>query len=118
MTDFNQHKPIYLQIADTICDKILSGEYVANERIPSVREMGISLGVNPNTIMRSYEHLQINEIIFNTRGIGYFVSDNAEVKILEIQRTIFIKEELPNILKRMRLLNFSADEVCMKLKEI
>jgi DNA-binding transcriptional regulator YhcF (GntR family) len=81
-------------------------------------EMGIALGVNPNTIMRSYEHLQSNEIIYNTRGIGYFVSEAAETKILEIQRTIFIKEELPNILKRMKLLNFSPDEICLKLKEI
>ena len=55
---FNETKPIYLQIADALCDKILSNFYSADERIPSVRELAISIGVNPNTVARSYEFLQ------------------------------------------------------------
>lgn len=71
--EFNEHKPIYLQIADNLCDKILSGEWQPEERIPSVRELGIVLGVNPNTIMRTYEHLQSADVIFNKRGVGYYI---------------------------------------------
>ena len=78
--DFNQNKPIYLQIADSICEKILSGEYLPQERILSVRELGISLGVNPNTIARVYEHLQGMEIIYNKRGIG---SSHIVIRSLE-----------------------------------
>ncbi len=118
MIQFSQHKAIYLQIADSICEKILAGEYLPNERIPSVREMGIDLGVNPNTIMRSFEYLQSIEIIFNTRGIGYFVSEDANSKILEIQRSFFLKEELPNLLKKIKLLNFSPEDICIKLKQL
>ena len=71
--EFNQNKPIYLQIADGISEKILSGELKEGDRILSVRELGGELGVNPNTAMRSYEKLTMDGIIYNQRGIGYFV---------------------------------------------
>ena len=73
--NFNTDKPIYLQIVDVICDRILSGELKGGDRIPSVREYGADIGVNPNTMMRSYEKLTADGIIFNKRGIGYFVAD-------------------------------------------
>ncbi len=102
--DFNQNKPIYLQIADSICEKILQGTYLPDERILSVRELGISLGVNPNTIARVYDHLQGMEVIYNKRGIGYFVSPAAPQRILEMQRETFLREELPAIARKMKLL--------------
>ena len=107
--DFNQNKPIYLQIADSICEKILSGEYLPDERILSVRELGISLGVNPNTIVKVYDHLQGMEIIYNKRGIGYFVSADAPQKIMELQRDEFLKNELPAVVRKMKLLGISLD---------
>ena len=109
--DFNQNKPIYLQIADSICEKILKGEHLPDERILSVRELGISLGVNPNTIARVYEHLQGMEIIYNKRGIGYFVSAHAPERILQMQRDEFLKNELPAMVKKMKLLGVSLEEL-------
>ena len=109
--DFNQHKPIYLQISDNICDQILSGNWAEEERIPSVRELGISMGVNPNTIMRTYEHLENLDIISNKRGVGFFVENEAKSKIVKIQRDQFLKEELPLIIKKMSLLGIKPSEV-------
>lgn len=109
--EFNEHKPIYLQISDTICDKILGDEWREEERIPSVRELGITLGVNPNTIMRTYDHLQTTEIIYNKRGVGYYVATGAKSKIICLQRDQFIKEELPKITKRMNLLGLKPQEI-------
>lgn len=109
--EFNEHKPIYLQISDTICDKIIGDEWREEERIPSVRELGITLGVNPNTIMRTYEHLQTTEIIYNKRGVGYYVATGAKSNIICLQRDQFIKEELPKITKRMNLLGLKPEEI-------
>ena len=107
--DFNQNKPIYLQIADSICEKILKGEHLPDERILSVRDLGISLGVNPNTIARVYEHLQGMEIIYNKRGIGYFVAPDAPERILQMQRDEFLKNELPAVVKKMKLLGIPLE---------
>lgn len=102
--EFNSNKPIYLQICDAICEQILSGTLEPDERIPSVREYGAEIGVNPNTIMRSYEKLTSDGIIYNKRGIGYFISPDARETVLEAQRKEFMEEELPQILRRMKLL--------------
>lgn len=109
--EFNTNQSIYLQVYDYVCDKILAGEFSSQERIPSVREYGIELSVNPNTIMRAYEKLSADDIIFNKRGIGYFVSDGASEKIIALQREQFITQELPKIASRMRLLRISSSEL-------
>ena len=102
--EFNSNKSIYLQICDAICEQILSGTLKPDERIPSVREYGSEIGVNLNTIMRSYEKLTADGIIYNRRGIGYFISPDALQTVLEAQRKEFMEEELPQILRRMKLL--------------
>lgn len=102
--EFNSNKSIYLQICDSICERILSGDLAPDARIPSVREYGAEIGVNPNTIMRSYEKLTSEGIIYNRRGIGYFISADAREVILEAQRKDFLENELPAIRRRMALL--------------
>lgn len=108
---FEENRPIYLQIADAICLKILSGELKGGQRIDSVREYGAKIGVNPNTVMRSYEKLTELGIIYNRRGIGYFVSEKAAEVVLEKERKDFIERELPNFRKRMELLKFSFNDI-------
>ena len=109
--EFNSNKSIYLQICDAICEQILSGVLKPDERIPSVREYGAEIGVNPNTIMRSYEKLTADGIIYNKRGIGYFISPDACETVLAAQRKEFMEEELPQILRRMKLLGITRDEL-------
>ncbi len=107
--EFNSNKAIYLQICDVICNRILSGELNPDDRIPSVREYGASIGVNPNTVMRSYEKLTNDGIVYNKRGIGYFISPDAKSTVLRIEREKFLREELPAILKRIELLGLGPD---------
>lgn len=112
--EFDSNKPIFLQICDSICEKILSGEYAEGSRILSVREMGAEIGVNPNTVMRSYERLTMDNIIFNKRGIGYFISEGARETVLAKMREEFIKDELPVILKKMKLLGIDPEVLAQK----
>lgn len=102
--EFNANKAIYLQISDAICERILAGELKPGDRIPSVREYGAAVGVNPNTVMRTYEKLTHEDIIYNKRGVGYFVSPDAREKVLEAERKTFFETELPAIRRRLELL--------------
>lgn len=106
--NFNTDKPIYLQIVDVICNRILSGDLKGGDRIPSVREYGADIGVNPNTMMRSYEKLTSDGIIFNKRGIGYFVADDARESVLSAQRKDFLEKDVPSIAARMKLLGLDS----------
>jgi len=109
--EFNENKTIYLQIADRICDQILAGEFGEGKRIPSVREVAAVLEVNPNTVVRSFDFLQNNGIIFNKRGMGYFVAEGAADKIRGIRKDIFIKESLPQLFVEMQKLNLTIDDI-------
>ena len=109
--DFKKQKPIYLQIADWLMEQILGGQPAEEDRMQSVRDVAASMGVNPNTVMRSFDYLQQEEIIYNRRGVGYFVSPDAKEKILALQRKEFLEEELPYIRQRMKTLGISWEEL-------
>lgn len=107
--EFDPNKPIYLQILDSICDQILDGTLMPDGRILSVREYGAKLGVNPNTVMRTYEKLTADGIIYNRRGLGYFISSDAREKVLAIKRKEFMDDTVPKIRRQMRLLGFGPE---------
>lgn len=109
--NFDNNKPIYIQIADNLCERILGGSFKAGERIPSVREWGATIGVNPNTVARSYELLTERGVIYNQRGIGFFAKEDAVEKILEMERKIFLEEELPAFVNRAKLLGIELKDV-------
>jgi len=102
--EFRDKKAIYVQIAESMYESILSGEFAEGERIPSIREMAVSVQVNPNTVMRTYNYLQDEGIIYNQRGIGHFITEGARVKTKEIMKEEFIKTELPVVFKMMDML--------------
>ncbi len=109
--NFNGSKPIYLQIADLICDKIVSREWRQDERIASVRDMGGELEVNPNTVMRAYEWLSEHNIIYNRRGVGFFVSAEALNYIHKDRRDQLLNNDLREIAQRMQQLDITLDEI-------
>ncbi len=109
--EFKDTQAIYLQIGDYICEQILLGRWNEGDRILSVRELGVALQVNPNTVMRTFEFLQSIEIIFNKRGVGYFVSPEAKVKIITYRQKQFIEQELPVFFKNMNILGMTFEDV-------
>ena len=115
--NFNNDKPIYIQMADRLCDEIISGKYNANDRIPSVREYSVLLGVNTNTAVKTYENLAREEVIYNKRGLGYFVSQGAKERIMEQRRKEFLESTLPEMFRQMSLLEINIDEIAEKWKD-
>lgn len=109
--EFKESKAIYLQIAERLCGEILQGKYLEDERIPSVREYAAEVEVNINTMMRSYEYLQQKEVIYNKRGIGYFVSAGAKDLIYKNQKDRFLNEDLDDVFRQIYLLGIPINEV-------
>jgi DNA-binding transcriptional regulator YhcF (GntR family) len=114
---FKESKSIYLQIADRICDEILQGQYKEEERIPSVREYAATVEVNANTVVRSYDYLQGQDIIYNKRGLGYFVAQEGRERILGLRKEVFLKEELPEFFRQLKTLDISMKDVEKLYKE-
>lgn len=117
MEFIENNKPIYLQIADKICDDILSHRYTDGDRIPSVRETAAIVEVNANTVMRSYDYLQQAGIIFNKRGIGFFVSEGATGIIKADRKVQFLDTELNAIFSRLNLLDVTPGQLAEMYKK-
>ena len=109
--DFRKQKPIYLQIADWLMEQVLQGQLTPDDRMPSVRDVATQMGVNPNTVVRTFDYLQQEEIIYQRRGMGYYVASDARERILALQRHEFLEEELPIIRQKMQLLGISVEEL-------
>ena len=73
--EFNNKEPIYLQIVELVKKNIATGDLVPGDKLPSVREMSKDLGVNPNTLQRSYGELERLGITYTRRGMGSFISE-------------------------------------------
>lgn len=106
---FKENKPIYLQIADRIMDEILQNVYEEEGRILSVREYAGVVEVNANTVVRTYDYLQNQGIIYNKRGLGYFVSAGAAQKIVALRKETFLQQVLPDVFKEMYLLHIPME---------
>ncbi|MFW5800610.1 MAG: GntR family transcriptional regulator [Spirochaeta sp.] len=109
--EFNQDRAIYLQIADRICDRILQGDWSDEDRLPSVRDLAVQMAVNPNTVIRSYKHLEEEGIIRNQRGIGYFTAADAKAHIRKMKRQEFETEVLPEVFRVMQLIGMGCQEL-------
>lgn len=109
--NFKENKPIFQQLADRICDEILLGTHSADQRIPSVREYAATVEVNANTVMRTYDSLQNNNIIYNRRGIGYFVSPDAKKTILKMKQETFLNNELEYFFNQLLTLGIDSNKL-------
>ena len=116
--EFKNGKSIAIQIADNLSERILNGSLEAESKIPSVRELATEMGVNPNTIVRSYAELQSKNIIANSRGIGYFVSNNAKEIINNWRRQEFFESDLPEFVRQMNVLGISYEDLKKPVTEL
>ncbi len=109
--EFKNTKGIFLQIADSISEKVMEGKYPPGEKIPSVRDLAAEMGVNPNTVMRTYSELQTRGIIDNKRGVGYYVSQDAVPIIRQWKRKEFFDTDLPLIVRQIKILGITLEEL-------
>ncbi|KSU84652.1 GntR family transcriptional regulator [Fictibacillus enclensis] len=113
--DFNASKPIYLQLADRINRQILRKELETGQKLPSVREMAIQSGVNPNTVQRTYSELERMGSVESKRGQGTFVTEDQSV--LNQLRQRLKKEQISSFFEDMKEMGFTADEMISGLEE-
>jgi GntR family transcriptional regulator len=102
---------IYLQIADYLLEKILSGEWPEEDKIPSVRDTAVVLEVNPNTVMRSYDWLKQHMIIIDKRGVGFFVCKGGQKTALKFRQQEFLANEAPTLFRLMNMLQLTPDDL-------
>ena len=107
----NDNKPLFLQIKAWIEDHILRDEWQNGSQLPSVRELSAEFGVNPNTIARTYERLTLDGTVRSTRGVGFFVAEEAKSAIIKQRKEEFYNEQMPAFIQQMQLLGITPNEI-------
>lgn len=113
----NQNYPGYAHLIELIKERILSKELVDGGRIPSVRDLAAEMEVNPLTITRAYDRLQLAGIIRTQRGVGYFVSDGGYELVRRERLQKFYDERLKALKREMHLLGIDTRTVIDYLSE-
>lgn len=113
--DFNPAKPIYIQLAERINRQIIRKELQAGEKLPSVREMAIHSGVNPNTVQRTYSELERMGIVETKRGQGTFVTEDEHV-LTDIREKLK-REQILDFIHDMEEMGYTAKEMVTGLCE-
>ncbi|MFS4432168.1 GntR family transcriptional regulator [Chryseobacterium sp. S90] len=108
---FRDQIPIYLQIADIVCEKILLNQWLPGQRIPSIRDFAAQLIVNPNTIVRTYEFLEQKGVIINQRGVGFSITQDGYNRVLAYKKENFVENDLPHFFKQMCLFNLNLKDL-------
>lgn len=106
---FDNDKPIYLQMVELIKTEIISGRLKSGEKIPSVRELAVQAKVNPNTVQKALAELERCGLIYTERTNGKFVTENKS--IIKAYRDGIINEKVESFLKDMINIGVSEDEI-------
>ncbi|WP_018659855.1 GntR family transcriptional regulator [Allofustis seminis] len=107
----NQSLPIYLQISQYIEDEILNHQLQAHDKVPSTNEFSKIMKINPATAGKGLNELVDSGILYKKRGLGMFVTEEAESIIIEQRRRTFKKYTLPALIRDAALLKLSKEEL-------
>lgn len=109
--DFDNEKPLYLQLAEAIQDDILKGIFEAESQIPSTTEISINFKINPATAAKGVNLLVDDGIIYKKRGVGMFVCSGAKDKIALNRRDAFYEKYVLSLLEEARNLKIDKNEI-------
>lgn len=113
---FDNDRPIYIQLVEKLKTEIISGNLKPGERIPSVRELAITLKVNPNTVQKALAELEDIELIFTERTNGKFVTNNS--KLIEKMKKELADEKVKKYLNDMKNIGITYEESILYLQEL
>ncbi len=114
---FDHKTPIYLQVARMIRDSVVSGDLPEEGPIPSVRQVSVEHGLNPQTVLNA-THLLVDEgILEKRRGVGIFVKRGAREQLRQRELAELKQRHIPELVNRARLLGLSAQETVKLVRD-
>jgi len=114
--DFNDDRPIYVQLMEQIQLRIISGIYNVGEKLPSVRDMASDASVNPNTMQKALTELERTGLVFSQRTSGRFITEDSNM-IKDIRNSL-AKEQIENFIYSMEKIGYTKQETIELVENI
>ncbi len=112
--NFDANTPIYLQIMDDFKIQLMKGIWKGGDKVPSVRELAVSYGVNPNTIQRSLSDLEREGYLYSERTSGRFIT-KEEGRLIKLKKD-YANTLVDTCMQKLRELNLSDEEILESVK--
>ena len=116
LLDFNDDRPIFVQIAEGVEDAILSGAFPEESQIPSITEFSVSYKINPATALKGINILVDNSIVYKKRGLGMFVMEGAVEKLREKRRQEFYNNYICSLVAEAKRLQLTKEDIKMMIE--
>ncbi len=113
--NFDNERPIYVQLVEMIRIDIVSNKFKKGERLPSVRELALTMKVNPNTMQKALVELEEEQLIYTERTNGKFVTDDE--KLIEKTKKNLAQEKISNYLNSMNNIGIDYEAAVKYLQE-
>ena len=113
--NYKEARPLYEQIKESIRKMVISNAFLADEKLPSVREMASQLAVNPNAIERAYQELEQNGYVYRRKDEGTFVAKENRVNEMR-RRELMQKFDL--VVRELSELSVSSNELAERVEVI
>ena len=113
--NFNNNSPIYTQLTQSLKEYIISGKLKPNEKLPSVRDLALTIKINPNTVQKSLEKLEQENLIYTERTNGKYVTDN--IKLINKKKEELATSKINSFLNDMNNLGFTKEETIKYLQK-
>lgn len=114
--DFNDDRPIYMQLMEQIQLRIVSGIYKAGEKLPSVRNMAGDAAVNPNTMQKALTELERTGLVFSQRTSGRFITE--DVNMIKNIRNGLARDQIEKFLHNMEKIGYANQETIQLIEII
>ena len=114
--NFNNERPIYIQLVEKLRIAIISGFYPIGSRLPSVRELALTAKVNPNTLQKALTELESDKLIYTERTNGKYVTNDK--KLLEKLKKELAKEKVNQYITDMNNIGITFEESIKYLQEL
>ena len=115
---FDDHSPIYRQIADAITRDILNGALDEEEQVMSTNQYAAFYRINPATAAKAFQHLVDDGVLYKKRGIGMFVSTGARERLRKEHRERFVSDSLKPLMDEARACGMPLSDVIALLQEL
>ena len=114
--EFDDYRPIFLQLAEMLEDAILSGVYREGDQVPSITEYSVAYKINPATALKGVNLLVDGGLLYKKRGVGMFVAPGAKEKLLQNRREKFCESRLLPVVREAKALGLSHAELTEMIK--
>ena len=108
-------RPIYLQIVERLELSIVSGQFKPGDKVPSVRELAVEAGVNPNTMQKAMVELERQGLVHSERTSGRFITED-EAMITQVREELSM-EQIQEFMERMNKMGFDGEEIVTLLQK-